>query len=370
MSGIDFELVVRVLTALAPALALLIAYDRLDTFELVRLPDLAKTLAAGAVISVISFLINGRSLDALPIAFSDYSRYVAPFVEEGLKAAFIAWLLLSARIGFTIDAAIQGAALGVGFAVCENGYYLLLVDKANLGVWIVRGFGTALMHGGATAVFAVLGHALIAGRERGRLLALVPGFLVAALAHAAYNQLPDRPLLAMGGALIATPMLLLAAEYLGTRTADRRLKQEYDSHVHMLEELETGAGEAGRIVGALTRRMNPARAAELIAYLKLHLGLVAEAEERLLAMEEGRTPPPDPTLKARFERLHAAEKKLGHAVLCSLRAHLHFTREEMWELHHLEADARTGLRRRLFRFRTRVLRAAAKAARAGSRRHR
>jgi len=361
--GIDYDLVVRVLVALAPALALLVAYDRLDTFELVRLPDLAGTLGAGALISLVSFLINGRSLDALPISFTDYSRYVAPFVEEGLKGAFIAWLILRNRIGFTIDAAIQGAALGAGFALCENGYYLWLVDKSNLGVWIVRGFGTALMHSGTTAVFAVLGHALVAGRARGRLLALLPGLLVAALAHAAYNQLPDRPLLAMGGALIATPLLLLAAEYVGTRTADRRLKQEYDSHIHLLEELE-----GGRLARTLTLRLDPARSAAALVYLKLHFSLLAEAEQRLLAMEEGHAPPPDPTLKARFARLHAAEKKLGRAVLCSLRAHLHFTRAEMWELHHLEAGARTGLHRRLFRFhrwaRRRRKRAGAGAARA------
>jgi RsiW-degrading membrane proteinase PrsW (M82 family) len=344
--GIDYDLVVRALVALAPALGLLVAYDRLDSFELVRLPDLARTLGAGALISLISFLINGRSLDALPISFTDYSRYVAPFVEEGLKGAFIAWLILRNRIGFTIDAAIQGAALGVGFALCENAYYLWLVDKSNLGVWIVRGFGTALMHGGATAVFAVLGNALVAGRERGRLLALLPGFLVAAVAHAAYNQLPDRPLLAMAGVLIATPLLLLTAESIGTGAADRKLKQEYDSHLHLLEELESG-----RLARTLTSRLDPACSAAALAYLKLHFGLLAEAEQRLLAMEEGHALPPDPTLKARFARLHAAEKELGRTVLCSLRAHLHFTRAEMWELHHLEADTRTRLHRRLFRLR-------------------
>ncbi len=358
MNGIDIDLAVKILVALAPAPLLLVAFDRLDTFKLVSLGDLSRTLAAGAVLSAVSFVINGGSLSALPIGFSDYSRYVAPVVEEGLKAAFLAVLLWRSRIGFAIDAAIQGAALGVGFAVCENAYYLWHVDT-SLGVWLVRGFGTALMHGGASAIFAVLGHALIAGRERARLFALLPGFAGAVLAHGAFNQLPERPLLAMAGALIGTPFLLLASEYIGTRTADRRLKQEYASHVHMLEELEAGEGEAGRLARTLSARLDQSQSAEVLAYLKLHLGLLAEAEERLLAMEEGHAPSPDPTLKERFAHLHAAEKKLGRSILRSLRAHLHFTREEMWELHHLEADRQTVLHRRLLRFRKRAANAGA-----------
>ncbi|HWE46693.1 MAG TPA: PrsW family glutamic-type intramembrane protease [Caulobacteraceae bacterium] len=340
----------KVAVALAPALTLLVAYDRLDSFELVRLPDLARTLGAGALISLIGFLVNGGSLDALPIAFTDYSRYVAPVVEECLKAAFIAWLILRGRIGFTIDAAIQGAALGVGFAVCENGYYLWFVEHANLGVWIVRGFGTALMHGGATAIFAVLGHAFVAGRERGRLFALLPGLAGAILVHGAYNQLPDRPLVAMAAALVVCPLLLLAAEYIGTRTAERRLRQEYDSHIHMFEALNSAEGEAGRLVRALTSRLDPHRAEEVRSYVKLHLGLLAEAEARLLEMEEGRAPSPDPTLEARFAQLRAAEKAFGRSLLRSLRTQLHFTQEEMWELHHLEGEVETGLHRRLRRF--------------------
>ena len=68
------------------------------------------------------------------------------------------------RIGFLVDAAIFGFAVGTGFALAENLYYLHLAAEAGMGTWIVRGFGTALMHGGATALFAVMGLA----RDRAR----------------------------------------------------------------------------------------------------------------------------------------------------------------------------------------------------------
>ena len=61
---------------------------------------------------------------------------------------------------------------------------------AGLGTWIVRGFGTAIMHGGATAIFAVmsLSHARARARAR-RSRAFVPGFALAVVLHSAFNHL-------------------------------------------------------------------------------------------------------------------------------------------------------------------------------------
>ena len=51
----------------------------------------------------------------------------------------------------------------------------------------MRGFGTALMHGGATACFAVMG--LLRVEQSGRVdaAAFMPGFVIAALVHAAFT---------------------------------------------------------------------------------------------------------------------------------------------------------------------------------------
>ncbi len=75
-------------------------------------------------------------------------------IEELLKAAVIVVLMRTHRIGFPVDAAICGFAVGTGFAVVENLYFLHAMPDAGMGTWIVRGFGTAFMHGGVTAIFA------------------------------------------------------------------------------------------------------------------------------------------------------------------------------------------------------------------------
>ena len=70
--------------------------------------------------------------------------------------------------------ACQGFAVGTGFAFVENLYYLYTFPEANIGTWIVRGFGTAMMHGGTTAVFAMMGLTML--EQRGRSMVVAAAF--------------------------------------------------------------------------------------------------------------------------------------------------------------------------------------------------
>ena len=79
------------------------------------------------------------------------------------------------RIGFRVDAAIVGFAIGTGFSMAENAYLLHVLTQANITVWIFRGFGTAMMHGGTTAIFAVMAQTLIEKRPKLGPLDLLPG---------------------------------------------------------------------------------------------------------------------------------------------------------------------------------------------------
>src|SRR5256885_8503991 len=59
--------------------------------------------------------------------------------------------LRSAHVGFLVDAAILGFAVGTGFAVVENVYYASVMRDLELGLWLVRGLGTAVMEIGRGA---------------------------------------------------------------------------------------------------------------------------------------------------------------------------------------------------------------------------
>lgn len=341
-------LLIKIAVSLAPVLAFVVLFTVLDAFKLMSRREVAILLAAGGGLAALSYGANLGAMDALPIGFSSYSRFVAPVIEECLKAAAVVALFAANRIGFRIDAAISGFIIGAGFSLFENVFYLYHFSSANLGVWLVRGFGTAVMHGGATAMFAVLAQwfterELKADASRWRLhpTHFIPGLIAAILIHGAFNQFPNQPLLAMGVTLLAAPLTVLLVFARSNCAAHTWLLTDYETHQHMLADVESGAfarSEEGRVIAALAARLPPDVAADVFDYIRLHIELVAQAEATLLAKQNGDPAPIGADLRDKFKRLHALEKAIGRTALLTITPHLHFSRNDLWEMHELEED--------------------------------
>jgi protease PrsW len=342
-------IVIKAAVAIGPVLAMLAVFVWLDTFKLVSWRQLAGLLAAGGALALISYFINGQFLDTLPIGFSPFSRFVAPPIEETLKATLILALVMRNRIGFMIDAAIAGVAVGAGFSVVENAIYLGIFTHATLGVWLVRGFGTALMHAGCTALFAVLGQFLTeryarieAQRHRFEALMFLPGLAAAIVAHGIFNQFAPSPIIGMTLTLFFVPLILFFVFVRSEHAAHSWLLTEFETHQHMLDDIRAGRladSPAGRFVAALGRQYPPGVGADMFRYIQVHTSLVARAEADLIEREEGRDVPVSPEVREQLAELHALERRIGKSALMVLNPHLHFTRNELWEIHELEAHA-------------------------------
>ena len=96
--------------ALVPVLVLLLVFVWLDAFDLMNSRELLMLLLGGAVAAIAIYPVSGRLLDTLPIGFSNYSRFIAPWLEEAAKGAVIVGLFWFNRIGYKIDAALCGLA--------------------------------------------------------------------------------------------------------------------------------------------------------------------------------------------------------------------------------------------------------------------
>ena len=149
------ETIVKAIIALLPASILVLVLYRIDSHRLLGTHLMVKVFLAGGVIAVICYFLNAWVINTLNWDFNLFTRYLAPFIEEGLKAAILVYLFRINRIGFLIDAGIIGFTVGAGFAFVENIYYLHTQHDAHYGVWLVRGLGTAVMHGGATDLFSI-----------------------------------------------------------------------------------------------------------------------------------------------------------------------------------------------------------------------
>ena len=151
-----------IIVGLAPVTTFLVALVLLDSYKLVKLRFVVLAVACGVLAAFIAYGANGVVLECSQVGFLNHTRYIAPFLEEFLKGVIIVAFIRTHRIGFLVDAAIMGFAVGAGFAMVENLVYLMEYPDATMGTWNVRGFGTAIMlAAGATAIFAVAGLAMM-----------------------------------------------------------------------------------------------------------------------------------------------------------------------------------------------------------------
>jgi len=336
--------------ALVPVLVLLGVFIWLDAFALMNAGEVALLLLCGAIGALLAWPASGRLLDTLPIGFSLYSRFVAPWIEEAIKAVIMIILFRMNRIGYKLNAVISGFAIGAGFSVVENIFYLTMYPDYGTGTWLVRGFGTAIMHGTTLAVLAAIAHEL-AERETREAAAdfdfhlywFVPGYLVAVALHTAFNQFPDRPMVAMMGAVVIAPVVLIAILNFGTAEAQRWLAAEHADHEAQLDALRGGGwppGPAGQKISALAARLDPESAKRVRRYWELHAWLVAEAEETMIEEAEGDAEFSAPQVRAALAELDGLKQALGRSTFAALQALLPFSRNDYWEVSELRQRLR------------------------------
>jgi RsiW-degrading membrane proteinase PrsW (M82 family) len=336
-------------TAVAPVIILLLVLDRLDIFNLITFRTIGILVGVGGAIAALSFLANWSVMDGFPIGFTAHSRYVAPLIEESLKAAPIIYLFATNRVGFKLDSAIAGFSVGAGFSVIENGWYLHLLSDANYSAWMVRGFGTAIMHGGATALFAAASHEMTerqaegdAAHYRFNPLLFLPGLAGAYVLHSGFNHFANAPTLAMALTLLLVPLVLFLIFSRSERATHDWIKADRAAHQQALEAIRNGGfaeSEAGQALKALAARFSASTAADVFAYLELKTALVLRAEEIMLAIQDGEDAPLQDSDRAMIEQLKQAEQRLGHGVLAAIAPKLGFSRNDLWELERFKAKA-------------------------------
>ncbi len=326
--------ILRPALALAPVAAFLAVLLVLDSYKLVRLRAVVGVVIAGMLVAGIAYVVNGALLPQLK--FATYTRYVAPPVEEALKALVIVALMRGHRIGFLVDAAICGFAVGTGFALVENLDYLAIEPGSPLGTWVVRGFGTALMHGGATASFAVLALAFLERAGRWRWRALLPGYALAVLLHSAFNHFLLWPLQATLGIVFVLPLVFWAVFSRSEAALGEWLGRGFDADAETLQLINAAGlpdSPIGRYLHELKARFHGPVVADMLCYLRLHTELALRAKGVLLARENGFDVPLDEVTREKFAELGYLEKSVGRTGLLALHPMLRRSRRDLWQLY-------------------------------------
>ena len=321
-----------------PVFLFLGALVLIDSYKLVALRAILLSVAAGVVAALVGYGVNVTLRPALDLDFTRYSRYVAPVVEETLKAVFVVYLLQRNKVGFVVDAAIHGFGIGTGFAFVESLYYLQVNPDATLWTWIVRGFGTAIMHGGATAIVAMVSKTLHDRSDGLRLHLLLPGLGVAVVLHALYNHFLLNPLLATALIMLVVPYLSIAVFRRSERETKAWVGTGFDTDLELLQVVRSGQiaeTPVGRYLTTLRSRLAPEVIVDMMCLLRLRAKLAIRAKAVLMMREAGFDAPPDPALKDTFEELRYLERSIGKTGLRALHPFLDTSMRDLWQLNML-----------------------------------
>jgi RsiW-degrading membrane proteinase PrsW (M82 family) len=328
------------LVALAPVLLFLAGLQWLDGYKLLRPSAVVMALAAGIVIGLLSYGLAEGLMQGFDLQRGTYSRWIAPVTEELLKGLVIVALIRASRIGFLVDGAIFGFAVGSGFALFENLHYLGIARDAGLATWIVRGFGTAIMHGGTTALFTVMALTVLARRPQAGVAAFLPALGIATLMHGAFNHLAFASQLATLLIVVLVPAALLVAFHRGERALSRWLGSGFDRDAEMLDLVTSGdfaRSPPGQYLAALKRTLDGPLVADILCYLRLYTELSLRAKGLLMMRESGFVAAGmDDETKAKFEELRWLETSIGAAGMRALQPLMHTSRQDLWQLYMLE----------------------------------
>ncbi|MEO7478114.1 MAG: PrsW family glutamic-type intramembrane protease [Lysobacteraceae bacterium] len=335
---VDASTATRAAIGLLPVLCFLAALLVLDSYKLVRLRMIVFVIAIGCIAAGASYLVNFAALRWLGLDFGDYSQYGAPFVEEAIKGIAILLLIRTHRIGFLVDASIFGFAVGAGFAMIENLYYLNELADHRAVSWIVRGFGTAILHGGVQAIFAAMVLANTDRRGAMDFRAVVPPLIVAVLVHSAFNHFVLPPIYQTLLVLLGLPPLMLWVFARSERALEGWIGTGFDSDRELIELLDSGTfseSPTGQYLHGLRARFSGPVIADMVCYLRLCVELALRAKGILMMRENGIEMAADAQVDEKLEEMRYLERSIGPTGLRTLQPLLRMSRRDRWQLYML-----------------------------------
>lgn len=327
---------VKIGIGLLPVFLFLLAFIFFDSYKLVKPRSVLQTILWGGAAGLICFAITTFLISKFLIEPSVYSRYIAPFIEEGMKALWIVFLIRSKKIGFMVDGAIYGFAIGAGFALVENLYFLYTIQDHNLFLWIIRGFGTAVMHGGTTSLFALLA---AKSSERGlsmKWTQFIPIYLLVVVLHSFFNHFFFNPLIMTIGQLLILPALNAIVFTRSEKALQDWLEVGMDTDVSLMEYIIQGnisETKIGKYLQSLKDRFPGEIMADMLCFLRIHLELAIRAKGILMMQGAGFRIPVDPELRAKFDELQFLERSIGKTGRLALLPLLHTSHRDLWQIY-------------------------------------
>ena len=341
------------IAALLPVAIYIFVVYELDSFSLLSVKRLLLLVGAGMLAALACFGLFWL-LDAfIPEAVSDF---LYPFLEEVVKAIPLLILASRKKMVFFIDSVICGAAVGGGFSILENIFYLVLGEPLGIGTVLFRGLEVALIHMGCSAIVAagLMFAVRLAERRKGNLpikrndtLMSVFLLVIAPVLHMLHNALHFNPLVQFVCVFAALAGLLVWTYQYDGDMIHRWLDRGLDKQVSLLQAIqrgELGDTKTGQFLMSVKESFPPIVFFDVICYVELNVELSVAAKSRFMMREAGVDIPLTDEQKQsyleKYTEFMTLEKRLGKTARMTIAPVVKFYPADRKALEDLMAECR------------------------------
>lgn len=323
-----------ILTAVPLALFIILLVV-MDSFSLTKWTTLIFSIFAGLAMYLLSWLI-------CRIPAIGGSKLLISAVEELCKGAIVYLLIARHKVGLLGDATIYGSAIGAGFGLLSNIFYLNVHGGADVWHTIFLGFEAAVMHIGCTSLLAMVLIMVHQGKfgasKTAKVIGTIVGLLVTILVHYVHALEPINP-------IVLTILLIIYFVISKHSLFKKNSKFVHDwldaginNEIHLLGAVKRGEfseTRAGEYMLSLKENFDPETFFDMYCYVQNYLELSIAARSNLILKEAGMDPVHDPVNQARLQEIATLRKRIGPTAELALRPIVDRNQVNRWAFYSL-----------------------------------
>ncbi|MFH0736319.1 MAG: PrsW family glutamic-type intramembrane protease [bacterium] len=326
-----------IVVSLLPVIMFLLLLNSLDTFKLLKPSFIATAMIWGFISAISAYFINSYFFSFLDSKI--VSGLTAPITEETLKIGIVVYFFYKAKVGFLADSLIIGFAAGAGFSIIENIVYLDQFASHNFMLWVIRGFGTAIMHGTSTAIAAVIIQNLVSKKEKIQSYFILVGLSAGIGIHAVFNSFLLPPLFQTVLQITFLPVIVINIFNKSEKSLRNWMEEQSNSEFELLRIIKRGefkTTRTGKYILSIKSRFPQEVIFDILAYIQLHLELSIKAKGMLLMKEAGFETKEYENIKSMLNELDFLSKSIGKTGMRTLTPIIHISKKDLWKINMLK----------------------------------
>ncbi len=210
--------------------------------------------------------------------------------------------------------AFRGLLLAPGSRSWRTCCTLQALPDAPVALWLVRGLGTAILHGATAAIIAMIGQARFDRRQQRGLSAFLPGFALAVALHSASNHLLLHPVAQTLIILMILPAVVIWVFDRSERATREWVSSGLDLDLEVLQLIVSehfAVTRFGEYLRELRDRFPGPVVADMYCLLRLELELAIQAKALIMARGAGLQLPADDDLEAALGERQYLQGSIG-----------------------------------------------------------